>query len=36
MARYFVKEHDREDAEDMVRLVEETINIIDKVVSERR
>jgi len=35
MARYFVKEYSREDAEDMIKLVKETINIIDKVIGGR-
>ena len=35
MAKYFVKEYSREDAEDMIKLVKETINIIDKVIGGR-
>ena len=35
MARYFIKEYSREDAEDMIKLVKETINIIDKVIGGR-
>lgn len=32
MARYFVKEYSKEDAEDMIKLVEETMNIINKLI----
>ncbi len=33
MARYFIKEYGEEDAEDMIKLVEEVMNIVNKVVS---
>lgn len=36
MARYFVKEYVREDAEDMIKLVEDAIRVIDKVIGERQ
>ncbi len=32
MARYFVSEYSREDAEDMIKLAEEAINLVNKVV----
>ena len=34
MARYFVKEYDAEDAEDMVKLAEETIEVINRALGE--
>ena len=34
MARYFVKEYDKEDARDMIKLVEEVMNIINKILGE--
>ena len=36
MARYFIKEYSKEDAEDMVKLVEETLKIIDKAIGEEK
>ena len=36
MAGYFVKEYDAEDAEDMVKLTEETIEIINRTLGEKR
>ena len=35
MARYFVKEYDAEDAEDMVKLAEETIEVVSRELGER-
>ena len=34
MARYFIKEYDKDDASNMIRLVKETIKIINKVIGE--
>ncbi len=36
MARYFTSEYSREDAEDMVKLAKETIDIVNKVVGRRK
>ena len=34
MARYFIKEYDEDDANDMIKLVEEIINLVNKIVGE--
>ncbi len=34
MARYFIKEYDEDDADDMIKLVEEIINLVNKIVGE--
>lgn len=34
MARYFLKEYTKEDAEDMIKLVEEVIEIVDRVMHD--
>ncbi len=34
MARYFVKEYDKEEASDMIKLVEETMNVINRLLGE--
>jgi len=36
MARYFIKEYSKEDAEDMVNPVEETLKIINKAIGEEK
>lgn len=36
MARYFVKEYTREDAEDMIRLVEEVVSIVGRAVGDKQ
>jgi len=36
MARYFIKEYSKEDAKDMVELVEETLKIIDEAMGEEK
>ena len=34
MARYFIKEYDEDDANDMIKLVEEIVNLVNKIVGE--
>lgn len=36
MSRYFVREYEREDAEDMVKLVKETISLITRILGARK
>ena len=35
MARYFTSEYSREDAEDMIELVKEVMNLVDRLVGDR-
>lgn len=35
MSRYYVRSYGREDAEDMVKLVEETISLLEKILGKR-
>ncbi|MEM4970736.1 MAG: HEPN domain-containing protein [Sulfolobales archaeon] len=36
MSRYYIREYEREDAEDMVKLVEEVLSLLKRILGDRR
>ncbi|MEM1611215.1 MAG: HEPN domain-containing protein [Sulfolobales archaeon] len=36
MSRYYIREYEKEDAEDMVKLVEEVLSLLKRVMGDRR